>query len=163
MRLAEGAGFREMDAVLQELAKGTAKGVARRAMKAALMPVLTDAQAAVPKGGTGNLAAGLSITSKLNKNQARGAKDDRADGVLTMYVGAQSPHAHLPEFGTGPRFHKSGKFVGVMPARPFLRPAWDNNSAKVLEILAAQLRVEIEKTLARAARRAAKAAASSGG
>lgn len=156
MRLREGAGFKEMDEVLRELAKGTAKGVARRAMKSALTPVLEAAQAAVPKGATGNLAAGLSITSKLNKNQSRAAMADRVGGLLTMYVGARSPHSHLVEFGSGPRVHKSGKAVGAMPAQPFLRPAWDSNTDQVLTILAAELRVQIEKTLARAAKRAAR-------
>jgi HK97 gp10 family phage protein len=150
-------GFRELERALLDLPKSTARGTARRAMVQALQPVLSAAQGSVPRGATGNLAAGLAISSTLNKNQARSARADRVGGLLTLYVGAQSPHAHLVEFGTGPRFHKSGKFVGVSPARPFLRPAWDGNAAQVLEILSAHLRVEIEKTLARAARRAARA------
>lgn len=36
-----------------------------------------------------------------------------------------APHGHLAEFGTGPRYHKSGKYVGQMPATPFIRPAFD--------------------------------------
>lgn len=31
-------------------------------------------------------------------------------------------HAHLIEYGTGPRSHDSGKSVGEMAARPFMRP-----------------------------------------
>ncbi len=34
-------------------------------------------------------------------------------------------HAHLVEFGTGPRTHKSGKSVGAMPANPFFRSSVD--------------------------------------
>ncbi|RMF11096.1 MAG: HK97 gp10 family phage protein [Alphaproteobacteria bacterium] len=36
----------------------------------------------------------------------------------------RAPHAHLVEFGTAERFHKSGKSVGSAPAQPFLFPAY---------------------------------------
>ena len=34
-----------------------------------------------------------------------------------------APLAHLIEFGTAPRYQKKGRYTGVMPARPFMRPA----------------------------------------
>ena len=37
----------------------------------------------------------------------------------------KAPHAHLVEFGTGPRYHASGKYVGQMPAQPFFRRSID--------------------------------------
>lgn len=74
-----------------------------------------------------------------------------------MNVGAHGRVSHLVEFGTGPRYHKSGKFVGVMPPQPFMRPAWDENKNAVLDSLAASLRDEIAKTVARANKKAAKA------
>ena len=33
--------------------------------------------------------------------------------------------AHLVEFGTAGRYHKSGKYVGAMPANPFFRGSID--------------------------------------
>jgi len=34
--------------------------------------------------------------------------------------------AHLVEFGTAGRYHKSGKYVGAMPANPFFRGSVDS-------------------------------------
>ena len=153
MRLTEGAGFKEMDAMLKTLPKSTARSVARRGMKKALAPVEAAARAAAPTGGE---AADIGISSKLTKAQAKGNPDRDTATLLNLFVGSKSKLAHLFEFGTGPRFHKSGKFTGIMGMRSFMRPAWDNNSAKVLELLSSELRVEIEKALARAARKAAR-------
>lgn len=155
MKLTEGFGFKEMDQMLQSLPRSTARGVARRGMKKALAPVEQAARAGAPTEGE---AADIGISSKLTKTQAKGNPDRDTATLLNLFVGSQSKLAHLFEFGTGPRFHQSGKFVGVMGARPFMRPAWDGNTDKVLELLASELRAEIEKALARAARRAARAA-----
>ena len=37
----------------------------------------------------------------------------------------KAPHQHLVEFGSGPRYHASGKYVGQMPAQPFFRQSID--------------------------------------
>jgi len=44
----------------------------------------------------------------------------------------KAPHGHLVEYGSVPRYHKSGKYVGIMPKKPFLRPAWDETKFSVL-------------------------------
>ena len=41
-------------------------------------------------------------------------------------------HAHLVEFGTAPRTTKSGASRGSMPARPFMRPAVDENRYAII-------------------------------
>jgi HK97 gp10 family phage protein len=148
-------GAKELDKVLQQLASSTARGVAKRAMTRALQPVAEAARAMAPRD-TGRLAANIGVSSKLTRRQAKQARGTARDTQL-MYVGPQWPSAHLVEFGTGPRFHKSGKFVGAMPPQPFMRPAWDANRQQVLDRLTDDLRAEIEKTLARAAKRRAKA------
>ena len=153
MRLVEGAGFKEMEEMLKALPRSTARGVARRAMKKALAPVEAAARAAAPTAGE---AADISVSSKLTKAQAKENPDRDTDTLLNLFIGSRSKLAHLFEFGTGPRFHKSGKFTGIMGARPFMRPAWDGNSDEVLRLLSADLRVEIEKSFARAARKAAR-------
>jgi HK97 gp10 family phage protein len=144
-------GFKEMDAVLRSLPTSTAKRVADRAMKAAMEPVAAAANGMRPKGKTAVI-----VNKKLNKNQSREFRGKESETVRVMFVGSPSPRAHLEEFGTGPRFHKSGKYVGIMRARPFMRPAWDATRQQVLDRLAADLGREIEKTVARRARRAAK-------
>ncbi|TDK51140.1 HK97-gp10 family putative phage morphogenesis protein [Antarcticimicrobium luteum] len=151
----EGAG--DIERALAELARGTSKGAMRRAMKKTLQPVAEMADAASPFT--------VKVTSKLSARQARGARGDRGRSKVTLYVGpvqpdgSDAPHAHLYEFGTVERIQtKTGKSVGVMPARPFLRPAWDANAAGMLEVLKREVWAEIEKATERARRKAAKAA-----
>ena len=64
--------------------------------------------------------------------------------------------AHLVEFGTGPRFQKSGRYTGSVAPQPMLQPAWDMHKSQILEGLGKRLWDEIEKTMARRAKRAAK-------
>ncbi len=160
-------GAAELDRALRELRTATARRVAKRAMTKALEPVKAAAIAAAPVSSDDrHMADGITIASKLTRNQAR--KAEREGKHLTlMFVGPRSPHAHLVEFGTAQRFRKrekwAGKSTGAMPPQPFMRPAWDENRDQVLEILMAELRVELDKAVARAARRAAKGTDRRGG
>lgn len=153
----EGAG--DIERALAELARGTAKGAVRRAMKKTLKPVAETAEGL--SGGKFKVA----VTSKLTARQQREARADRGRSKVALYVGPvmpdgdDAPHAHLYEFGTAPRFHKkTGKSVGAMPARPFMRPAWDVHQAAMLETLKREMWREIEKTVERARRKAERAA-----
>ncbi|AUQ71036.1 HK97-gp10 family putative phage morphogenesis protein [Phaeobacter inhibens] len=147
----EGAG--DIERALGALARGTAKGVTRRAMKKALQPVARAAEGS---------PFVIAVTSKLAPRQKGRARRDQGRSKIAMYVGpvqqdgSHAPHAHLIEFGTGDRYHKSGKYVGAVMADPFMRPAWDANRERVLEILKREIWAEIEKTVARAARKAAR-------
>ena len=142
-------GFKEMDLVLRQLPKATAKRVADRAIKQALAPVAAAANAMLPKG-----MPPVIVEKRLNKNQAKQFRGTEGETVRTMFVGSPSPRAHLEEFGTGPRFHKSGKYVGIMRARPFMRPAWDMTKQQVLDRLRVDLAREIEKAVGRRAKAA---------
>ncbi|MFV1620469.1 hypothetical protein [Phaeobacter sp. JH20_26] len=147
----EGAG--DIERALGALARGTAKGVTRRAMKRALQPVARAAEGS---------PFVIAVTSKLARDQKGWARRDQGRSKIAMYVGpvqqdgSHAPHAHLIEFGTGDRYHESGKYVGAVVADPFMRPAWDANRERVLEILKRETWAEIEKTVARAARKAAR-------
>ncbi|MFY1710442.1 hypothetical protein J3366_03020 [Tritonibacter mobilis] len=150
----EGAG--DIERALAALPRGTAKGVMRRAMKKSLKPVAQMAEAASPFA--------IAVTAKLTARQAREARGDRGRSKVVLYVGpvepdgADAPHAHLYEFGTGPRVQSStGRATGAMPARPFLRPAWDASQAMMLATLKREVWAEIEKSLERARRKAARA------
>lgn len=37
-------------------------------------------------------------------------------------VGGGASHAHLIEYGTGPRHQKNGRYTGAVAPRPFMRP-----------------------------------------
>ena len=137
-------GFKEMDLVLRQLPNRTAKNVADRAIKQALAPVASAANGMLPKG-----MPPVIVKKQLNKNQAKQFRGTEGETVRVMFVGSPSPRAHLEEFGTGPRFHKSGKYVGIMRARPFMRPAWDATKQQVLDRLRVDLGREIEKAVGR--------------
>lgn len=150
----EGAG--DIERALAALPRGTAKGVMRRAMKKSLKPVAQMADAASPFT--------VAVTSKLTARQKREARQDRGRSKVVLYVGPVDaagdgePHAHLYEFGTGIRVQSStGRSTGRMAARPFLRPAWDANQALMLATLKREVWGEIERTVERARRKAARA------
>lgn len=156
-------GMKELDRALQKLKAGTARNVVKRGLEAALQPVASAAKANAPRtnrtgDGYVHLADTIVVSAKLNEQESKFAH--RLPRTVTqMYVGADSPHAHLIEFGTGPRHHKSGRFVGSVSPEPFMRPAWEANKDAVLASLVASVRAELEKTIARAAKAAAKKAA----
>ncbi len=152
-------GFREMEKALAQLPRGTAKGVTRRVLKKTLAPVQDVADAFSPHFQ-------IVVTSRLESGQRRSARSDFGQAVVSMYVGPVSqdgspaPHASLVEFGTGPRFQKSTlRYTGIMPPDPFMRPAWDINKGTMLKRLGELMWVEIEKSVARAARKAEREAA----
>lgn len=147
-----------MEKALALLPRATAKGVVRRVLKKTLAPIADTADAFSPHFP-------IAVTSRLSPRQRSLARSDFAGRVVTMYVGptaqdgSHAPHAHLVEFGTGPRFHESGKYVGVMPPEPFMRPAWDLHSGALPARLGENMWAEIEKTVARRAAKAAREAA----
>lgn len=157
-------GLKELDKALQALATSTSVRVARRGLTAALEPVAAQARGSAPRSKTGkkHMADTIGVSHKLTPAQAKEARGKDGRDVVTMFVGARDPKAHLVEFGTTPRHHASGKFVGAMPPQPFMRPAWDANRDQVLASLGAFIWAEIEKTAARAAKRSAKLAAKGG-
>lgn len=68
-----------------------------------------------------------------------GTKKGRRRPSPTVTVGAKAPHAHLVEFGTAERHHKSGKSTGIMPKRPFIRPAYDKSKREVVAVMRREL------------------------
>lgn len=140
-------GFREIEKALAKLPASTAKGVARRAMREELKPVADMANALWP-GADDRV---FKVGSKVKGSQPQ---PKRGRSIVNLHVGAvDAPQAHLLEWGTGPRHHESGKFVGAVAPSPMLGPAWDANRHTMLEGLGARLWAEIAKTMARRAAR----------
>jgi len=143
-------GLKEIEQALATLKVGTSKGVARRAMKKELKPVMDMANALWP----GSSDEVFKVTSKVSGSQPQPKK---GRSIVNMLVGAPggatgTPHAHLIEWGTGPRTQKNGRFTGSVSPQPMLTPAWDAHSGKILEGLGARLWDEISKTQARLAK-----------
>lgn len=161
-------GFKELESALKELPRSTAKSVVRRTLEKAGAPIVEAAKAAAPvrsgflakgisqsgkaKGGNaGQRAFGAALRAGLDKSAARDAARDAnrdASGSVEMYIGPDSKSGQglLQEFGTA-----------TNPAQPFLRPAWDGNKDKALDIIKDELRANIFKAAARLAKKRAKA------
>lgn len=138
------AGLSDMKAALEEFPKGTAKGIVRRVLRKAGKPIADQAEQLAPRD-TGTTAKSITITSKLSKRQGSlHRKNDQAD--VEMFIGPGTmPQAHLREFGGDGH-----------PPKPFMRPAWDSNKDRALETIKTEMWVEIQKSAARAAKRALK-------
>lgn len=144
-------GLRDIEKALAKLPAGTAKGVARRAMKKELAPVASYANALWP-GADDDV---FTITSRIARSQMGDSLQGRGRSFTNLFVGAsrRAPQAHLLEFGTGPRFQRGGRYTGFVLPSPMLQPAWDFASPTMLEGLGKRLWEEIEKTMARRAKR----------
>ncbi len=136
-------GLADLERALQLLPKANAKAVLRRTLIQAGEPVAKTARALVPREH-GYLAESIDVSPKLSGRQS---KLHTKESPVEMFIGpGPDPAAHLQEFGTGPGHQ----------AQPFLRPAWDQHQAEVLDTIANLTWIEIEKTAARLAKKAAR-------
>lgn len=139
-------GLRDLEKGFFELSHFAARGVGRRALKQAGQPVadLANANAPVdPESGDRPLSDSYAVSTRLNKNQGRAA---RAFADVVMFIGSVLPNkAVQQEFGN--RRHA---------AQPHFRPAWDAEAVPTLNRIVRFLTVELEKSVARARRKAAR-------
>jgi HK97 gp10 family phage protein len=142
-------GLKELEAALNQLPKSTGKAVLRRTLKKAGQPIADNARALAPDDPTtsGNdLKSSIGVSTKLSKRQASAhRKMFRSDKAsVEMFVGAGPlPQAHNQEFGN----------VNHGP-QSFMRPAWDGNKSRALDIIKTELGDEIMKAAKRLAKRA---------
>lgn len=160
-------GLLDLDQALQtmadDLGKRSAKGAARRALTAAAQPI----HASMVAGAPPHIKDSVDIGERLTPRQARLARSGGLDrSLLQLFVGVnyrlgqRGRTAHLFEFGTTQREQAStGRRTGRIRAVPFVRPAWDGNKMVALDTLRTRLWAEIQKTTARARRKAERAAA----
>lgn len=141
-------GLRELDRALGELPKATGKSVLRRVGRKALTPMRDDARSMAPKL-EGHLEESIEIGAKLTSRQAKlhrkMFKNDKAS--VELFMGPNDPAAIPQEFGW-----EDGD------PQPYMRPAWDANKDRALEIIKDDLGEEIMKAAARLAKKRAKAA-----
>jgi len=137
------SGFREMEALLMDMKGSTARNTTARSMIKSLDPTLRLAIDLSPKKSR-ELAEGIRISRKATKAKAFKKSD------LEVYIGPikNIGHAIPQEFGT----------VNHGP-HPFMRPAWDSTKYQVLTNFGYLLWENVEKSIARAARKAAREAA----
>ncbi|MDZ7823668.1 MAG: HK97-gp10 family putative phage morphogenesis protein [Ahrensia sp.] len=158
-------GFSEMDNALGELTTSAAKGVLRRALKNAAQPMADKARSLAPDdvGTNGyDLKSSIVYGTKLSKRQAslhrKIFKNDKSS--VEGFVGAGPLiQATTNEFGTSP-FVNGGRFAGTLnpgvAPQPFMRPAFDSEGEKTVDRIGDEIKLELDKAVARAKRKAAR-------
>lgn len=174
-------GMKELESALVEISAAAARGVLKRALSAAAKPIAQSMSDLAPihsgslsespriegdvRGGVaGRRAFAAAMAAGEGRRQAQAAlraanKANPRQFQASADIGPDKSagHAHLVEFGTGPRHHKDGRFVGAMPADPFIRPAWDREGGdKAQQRMSAALQAELTKAIRRARARAVK-------
>jgi len=135
-------GLSDLEDALIELPKATARNVLLRTLTQQAQPIADAGEQNAPRS-TGELAASYQVSTKLSKRQK---SQNTKESDVEVYIGPTShPKSVQTEFGNS---HQS--------AEPHLRPAWDSNVMKVLDGIVNTLRAEIDKAVARIARKAAK-------
>ncbi|WP_233469463.1 HK97-gp10 family putative phage morphogenesis protein [Neorhizobium petrolearium] len=137
-------GLKELDKALGALPRATGKNVSRRALMKAGQ-VIADAGRDNAPEKEGHLKASYGVGTKLTRRQRQ---QHRKESPVEVFAGPNDPAAVQTEFGNE---HQA--------AEPHLRPAWDANKDKALEIVKDELTAEIAKAVSRAERKAARAAA----
>lgn len=153
----EVSGLRELDAALHQLPRAAAKSTLRRVGKRALTPMAEQARSKAPDDPVTpapDLHRSIAISSR-QKSGRQIARLKEGKSSVNVFMGPTPdgyPQAMPQEFGS---IHH--------PAQPFMRPAWDANKVRALEIVKSDLGKEIDKTAKRLAKRAARLAAKNGG
>ncbi|MEC9433875.1 MAG: HK97-gp10 family putative phage morphogenesis protein [Pseudomonadota bacterium] len=161
-------GLRELERSMRILKKATARNALRKALVKAGRPVADAAIRNAPREW-GDLEGSIRVSTKrphdANAGKAafaaamRGGATRAEAGVAAraanaaagsdfaeVWVGpGRQPQAITQEFGT--EHH---------PAQPFMRPAWDAEKNRALDIAVEEIKVEVGKSVDRARRRAAK-------
>lgn len=99
----------------------------QRMLKAQALPIIGSAKNLAPKD-SGDLAASIGfITGKDKDNKTKVLIGLRKE-YYNNYLGP------MFEYGTVARIQeKTGRYTGIIEARPFMRPALDQNAGKVTD------------------------------
>lgn len=147
-------GLREMQRALQRLPDELQRPLVKEALMEAAKPMRDMAEELAPDAAPFGQGLITNIIVSDDVTSAQKEPPERKDEAK-VYVGVDglrpdfAPHAHLVEYGTGPRFHESGKYVGEAPAQPFMRPAFDATGKTVIRRFARLLKPIIEQAARR--------------
>lgn len=166
-------GFKEfeelVDQMVEDFGEKDTRKMMRNAMKNAMQPVLVDAKLRAPSD-TGALAASLQVEARKPTGKDRRSKYvDKTDAVIASVTTAPGWKLKKTAFFNKKNKKSDIKQVGInsdaravamefgtakVAAKPFLRPALEANKAVVVDSLGDELKTQLERYKARAARRA---------
>ena len=150
-------GLRELNDALSKLPKATSRNVLKRIGLKALEPMVQTASSLAPEL-TGELRASIDASQKLSRRQK--SVHNREEGSKTVITpdGFRSTPKTVVFVFMGPSGSAKSvvqEFGSVNQApHPYMRPAWDANKEKSLDIIKNDLGSEIGKAAARLAKKA---------
>jgi len=134
-------GDKELERTIKKLSKCLEPDEVESVFLKGAKAIARDAKSRAPRGPTGNLKKAI-VAKTLRR-----IGNKPAPAIAAVDYG-KAPHAHLVEYGTGPRYQKkTGRYTGQMPARPFFRPAWDENKDRVLKKIVEELEEKVERAM----------------
>ncbi len=120
-------GREDLERMLAKLPQALADQVLVEGLTRAVAPVAATARRLAPSAPPQIIRRSIKVG-----RMKYGRKHRTVPGDVTIVVRAASRLAHLIEYGTGPRYTRGGAYRGHMPAKPFMRPAWQQNSARIM-------------------------------
>ncbi|MGE4339152.1 MAG: HK97-gp10 family putative phage morphogenesis protein [Pigmentiphaga sp.] len=172
------SGLKELNAALEGLPKSIQRNALRRVLNRAGEPIAQAASANAPRD-TGELRDSIAVSARLKNNVGRkeyaevmrsgGTKDD-ARAALRGARRAAKGQGSFAEIHVGPAEPQANKRRNAIkrivqefgsstqPGQPYMRPAWDANKGRALEIIKADLAAEVDKAAKRYAKRLARQA-----
>lgn len=144
-------GLKELADALGEMKLVAAKALMIRVGKRRLVPMRDSAKARVPVD-KGDLKEGLIISTR----QKSGRSGDSLDGERKWRKGKEAVEVYVGVANEKGLSHAIPQEVGSIhnPPAGYMRGAWDQEHASLLDGIADDLGDEIERTAARARRRA---------
>lgn len=129
-------GHQQIDQVFRGLPNVLQDKVMQDAHAKAVKLTVDRAKLIAPEGPTGNLVDSIGVVRARGKGRTE---------MGLVYAGprrrgkSRGYHGHLVEYGTKPRQNKRGANRGVMPAKPFMAPAWEMTKQAVLRAIPPEL------------------------
>lgn len=148
-------GLKEIDEAIGELGKATARNVLRRVAVKRLEPMAEVARSLAPDDpntGGNDLKTSIGVSTQLAKRQKKLNRKGKSEAEA--YMGPAGPGGDVPPQGVMQEFGTAHH-----GPQPFMRPAWDQGQAALLDGIKDDLWSEIEKAVARKAKKAARLAA----
>ena len=130
-------GFEQLQRALAKLPDKYLKSEARKSSYEAMQPILHAARAKVPVN-TGTLAASLKITGFRSRNWRFSILTIAGDATGHLFQGKVF-YAGMVEWGHRIGHRSLGDKRAEVPARPFLRPALDEQAQTAIGILRERL------------------------
>lgn len=131
-------GLRELQVAMRDLPQKLRRRTIQKALRDAAMPMRQDARAKVPKD-TGTVRRNIVVQ--------RSKKFNGRNGVFGVVMRVRKINKRMRAKGQGDPFYWTFVEFGTskMPARPFMRPAFEANKQKALEIIRLQIRAGIDQ------------------